>query len=561
MDAQRKSFFRRSSSARSLRYDGGTQVRELSARRLASTAGSAGGLVAGPAYVATRQGDRNGKDESSLPVPQTQDDSGKPFVVAHDLATMFERSSRPDLTPIATSLRQVSLSETHSSTTSPPAASPSRLLTRGPIHPALASPPTSRHHLTGREGPYPAGRRDNLPPKGAQTDDSQRHTSLSGGALEKQAVFRRDSRHSRPHEQQQEHGIAASARPGSDTVPRDRPTLTVQTVQTARRPVPASLHAVDPQVHLMLGFPTTPPKPPSAFHTVATGRPSRSPRSSAPDGGQNQNRFDSEASAYAKEVTSRLQKQHRVAQSDAALPNNRRRSSRPLPQPPRSLSASVTVGSLPASAVSSPDSESVSRIAPAPASRSRNGIAGAAPPAHMRNEQSSQAGVGTPQSSDSHQYHERRLLSEQRPIDTPTIQQAAPQARSNAVVQLTPPPDLGHRPASLSNVAPPPTTAPRDRQGAHQNPRLDRKSNPLAYLLSYPAIQAVLLSHLNINTFLALTGSSELLRKQFTGEAIGKWVLSEWSMRLDKERGRSWPNLTVWEGFRTHQYSSLRVGG
>jgi hypothetical protein len=75
------------------------------------------------------------------------------------------------------------------------------------------------------------------------------------------------------------------------------------------------------------------------------------------------------------------------------------------------------------------------------------------------------------------------------------------------------------------------------------------RSTTLPLLLSHPNIQGSLLSSLTINSFLSLTGTSESIRRCFTGESVGRWVMREWGIEVDRERGRSWPNLTVWEGF------------
>ncbi|WWC65281.1 uncharacterized protein I303_107898 [Kwoniella dejecticola CBS 10117] len=77
----------------------------------------------------------------------------------------------------------------------------------------------------------------------------------------------------------------------------------------------------------------------------------------------------------------------------------------------------------------------------------------------------------------------------------------------------------------------------------------DRPRATITFLLLHNSIQAAFLSQLSINSFLSLTGASDSIRKRFTGEAIGRWVMKEWGIQLDREKGRSWPNLTVWEGF------------
>lgn len=72
----------------------------------------------------------------------------------------------------------------------------------------------------------------------------------------------------------------------------------------------------------------------------------------------------------------------------------------------------------------------------------------------------------------------------------------------------------------------------------------------LQHLLGHPTIQAALLSTISINAFLSLTGSTEIVRHQFTGESVGRWVLREWGVHIPSPFGGRWPNLTVWEGFR-----------
>lgn len=72
----------------------------------------------------------------------------------------------------------------------------------------------------------------------------------------------------------------------------------------------------------------------------------------------------------------------------------------------------------------------------------------------------------------------------------------------------------------------------------------------LDFLLAQPAIQSSLLGAIGINTFLSLSGSSEDVRRHFTGESVGRWVLGEWNVVPSDQAGNRWPNLTVWEGFR-----------
>lgn len=92
-------------------------------------------------------------------------------------------------------------------------------------------------------------------------------------------------------------------------------------------------------------------------------------------------------------------------------------------------------------------------------------------------------------------------------------------------------------------------TSPSQSQVFKKAARRPRKLT-LRYLISQPRIQARLLPVLPVNSFLSLVGASPAIRKAFTGEAVGRWVTREWGIKVDSEKGRSWPNLTVWEGFR-----------
>ncbi|WRT70800.1 uncharacterized protein IL334_007799 [Kwoniella shivajii] len=77
----------------------------------------------------------------------------------------------------------------------------------------------------------------------------------------------------------------------------------------------------------------------------------------------------------------------------------------------------------------------------------------------------------------------------------------------------------------------------------------DRPKATITFILLPAQIQAAILPHLSINSFLSLTGASNIIRKRFTGESVGRWVMKEWGVEIDKAKGRTWPNLTVWEGF------------
>lgn len=141
--------------------------------------------------------------------------------------------------------------------------------------------------------------------------------------------------------------------------------------------------------------------------------------------------------------------------------------------------------------------------------------------------------------------------------------------RSPTVPALVDPRIASAQPAGLrpSDPARMQQTPPRPRPGSPLNSSLldstkavngselrrPRSRAPIHYLLSHPAIQSSLLSAIGINAFLSLTGSSENIRQQFTGESVGRWVLREWGVQIPPQLGVRWPNLTVWEGFRKSQ--------
>ena len=110
-------------------------------------------------------------------------------------------------------------------------------------------------------------------------------------------------------------------------------------------------------------------------------------------------------------------------------------------------------------------------------------------------------------------------------------------------------------------IASPVFASPVAMTPATRTPKATRKTTgrskritpaTLAYTLAHPAIQVALLPYLTINSFLSLTGASDLVRKRLSGEMVGRWIMKEWGLTVPKERGRSWPNLTVWEGFREY---------
>lgn len=105
-----------------------------------------------------------------------------------------------------------------------------------------------------------------------------------------------------------------------------------------------------------------------------------------------------------------------------------------------------------------------------------------------------------------------------------------------------------------SSSANSPTTSTHSSSGSIMDrPRPKPKPEmSTTVLMKHPRIVVTLLPYLNINSFLNLIGSDNEIRKYMTGEQVGRWVMREWGVTIDRERGRSWPGLTVWEGFREY---------
>lgn len=104
-----------------------------------------------------------------------------------------------------------------------------------------------------------------------------------------------------------------------------------------------------------------------------------------------------------------------------------------------------------------------------------------------------------------------------------------------------------------------PSTARASSVMDRPRPQAKHKSEKtITYLFTHPRITMALLPFLNINSFLNLLGSDDELRKYISGEMVGRWVMREWGITIERERGRSWPGLTVWEGFR--EYTRIRQG-
>lgn len=255
---------------------------------------------------------------------------------------------------------------------------------------------------------------------------------------------------------------------------------------------------------------------------------------------------ESEASAYARAVSSTLAAKA-GAPSTAPPP---RRVSRPLPQPPRSTAPRTTSGST-IHVIASNDGTGRHRPSEAVALP-------VSPPTRSTVKQQLNITIPDGMSNNTGPFP--------APVDPRTVgQRTYTNDRHEAADRTSLLEQPPRRDASSSDSARP--IFPNGR--APSSTDFSRKSMPLPgkhvtgpdpvkrppgvplmiHVITQPRVQAALLPFLSINSFLSLMGSSHILRKEFTGETVGRWVVGEWGISIERERGRSWPNLTVWEGF------------
>jgi len=236
----------------------------------------------------------------------------------------------------------------------------------------------------------------------------------------------------------------------------------------------------------------------------------------------------SEARAYASAMTYTMSRDGPSRQDAASAPPLvpvQRRGSRPLPQPPshpRSLALPQSASSSSIHVIASNDGTGRRNASPLRSPKTR--------PKMLVAPHDTVPKFDFPRSPTLPPLVDPRTAPQMAPID----QWSATQSLFSSQV-----PSLQ---TSNSEVVP--------RQNITLSSSADRPPRTLSALLTHPQIQASVLSGLTINSFLSLTGSSESIRRCFTGELVGRWIMREWGVQVDRERGRSWPNLTVWEGFR-----------
>lgn len=255
-----------------------------------------------------------------------------------------------------------------------------------------------------------------------------------------------------------------------------------------------------------------------------------------------------EAGAYARAMTSTLTRSE-SAQTTTTSPKSshkletpQSKSDRPLPRPPgQAIDTAPAVRRTPSSSLQSKAQWTPSqldvRTAQNPPTFSSSPI---------KTPSRSQPPVPQSPSKDQSDSLVPRRQARRSDSTGPVTPSGAPSPQSQA--------QQNQHPQRIGTLNPP--TASRRRASVLQRPsgRLQ-----LDFLLAHPAIQSSLLGAIGINTFLSLSGSSENVRRQFTGESVGRWVLKEWTVVAPEQAGNRWPNLTVWEGFRTSTLIQLYV--
>jgi len=364
---------------------------------------------------------------------------------------------------------------------------PTRLSTnekraRQPIYPALASPPTS-------------------PPKGvsspSRSDSSISPTKRRVVSVEPEywdltqlALGATDSRYNIS---------ATQSAAGAPTAPEQRP---MSSRMSSSRRTLAPSRAMSQT-------------PPSSF-----SKHIRSPNSD-----QGPSTDMSEASAYAKAVSTTMAKEPPIREGAASAPPQAANSNRPLPRPPSTANGSTlhviatNDGSGRRSVTAKDASHADSRAWPAIVIPAEPGVRSSF--------------IAFPRS--------------------PTLPPLLDPRNESPINQWTPAKPLSKNqlPARTSSVRNSSAAAPPPMSPLTPSATPSRRGPPtFSTIIAQPQIQATLLSYLSINSFLSLTGASDRVRKRITGEIVGRWIMREWGIQVDREKGRSWPNLTVWEGFR-----------
>ncbi|WWC92409.1 uncharacterized protein L201_007366 [Kwoniella dendrophila CBS 6074] len=275
-----------------------------------------------------------------------------------------------------------------------------------------------------------------------------------------------------------------------------------------------------------------------------------------------------EASAYAKSIAATLGTRDKSSTTPAAV----KPQSRPLPTPPGGLARSFSKNNVIVIASISKDHAAAKKLPRAPDTRLSDVYPTthpASPPQHttpLRNKRVSSQPLNFdfPRSPTLPPLVDPRTVKTSDPIaqwsKAPGSPITSDRTQPLATAQL--PPRMHSRRAVSSPLASPtvgtavhpfspvvqsPLNSPRAVTA--QRPFNERPKATITFLMVHARIQAALLNQLSINSFLSLIGASNVIRKRFTGETVGRWVMKEWSIQVDRDQKRAWPNLTVWEGF------------
>jgi hypothetical protein len=408
-------------------------------------------------------------------------------------------------------------------TSSPLEYTPSR--SRNPIHPALASPPGSPPRLTSSSPYVPAAKQHrsvnrHVEECAAMPNDIApspvNGTSPRSSMVPSQSTTMQVTAFSRPKP------ISEMSKPVRGLSHQDTSRFEDANVSDTRLPVQGT-----PQRLVV-----------SARRSTSAGRQRIDVTPST--------KGLSAASAYALAVAPALVGRQEPPRSSNSAPPGERRVSRPLPRPPSVVPGgnphTVHITATSTTAKSSPPRQA-SAEKPHPRISIPNDDHSTSTPPRVFDFPRSPT---LPPLLDPRQSKKVPIGSWPRGVSDAPILSQLPRRTSSATPQ-----SKSISSSFASSVVPAQSLArPRVRR------QRQRGESPLLYALSHTSFQAALLPFLSINSFLSLTGSSDVVRKLFSGEIVGRWVCGEWGVQVDRERGRSWPNLTVWEGAR--EYTTTR---
>jgi hypothetical protein len=295
------------------------------------------------------------------------------------------------------------------------------------------------------------------------------------------------------------------------------------TAQSNGAPRPASgLHQFDDAEAQR----TTSSAPASASRNAVSARRSQSQANRPRLEGSTHTGGLSEASAYALAVAPSLVRRHDSPRPSAepSSSTGERRVSRPLPRPP-----SISNGSGASTVHVIASSRTPTNVAPLPRSTSTEKVR---PRISIPNaELSAQPPmvIDFPRSPTLPQLIDpRQSAAKSNPIEE-WSREANPR-RPSPLTQL-PRRTSSAAPQSKRIVSPftsPVFTSPQQMPSPQMLLGHHQRDSPFLSALSHTSFQAALLPFLSINSFLSLSGASDVIRQLFSGEVVGRWVLREW---------------------------------